>query len=174
MNFHTKCIHGVLLQEWPLPPSITYPLNDMPCGLLVVSSVMHDSKVYVTGLAKDEKKVWRADMRRRVQVYSHHEGKGNWSKLPASNYNAPITTINDRIALVGGRNAETGKITHIVSTWNEVNQTWENDDLPPMPTSRLESGVCHHDNLLLVAGGIVHESQYGTRVQLHQQTLEHS
>ena len=144
------------------------PLEATPCALQVFPSVVHGNKVYVTGIgitkgkgAKDD--VPKGDVSRQIQVYPL-DGEGSWSTLPlpeypkqkpAPNYNAPVTVINGRIALVGGRDAETGKITNVLSTWNEEKHEWENDNPPLMPTKRLASGVCHQDNLLLVVGGVV-------------------
>ena len=90
---------------------------------------------------------------RQVLVLSCYEGEGTWSTLPkdpkqkpAPNYNAPLTVINGRITLVGGRDAETGKITGILSTWHEKKRQWENSYPRPMPTKRLVSSVCHCHN----------------------------
>ena len=142
------------------------PLKSMPCELQVISSVKKDNKLYITAIGKapgqDSKDdVPKDHVSRQIQVYSL-DGKGNWSTLPedprqkpAPNYNAPVTVINGRIALVGGRDAETGKITNVLSTWDEEKHEWEQDSPPSMPTKRLTSGVCHRDNLLLVVGGVV-------------------
>ena len=142
------------------------PLQDMPYGLQVISSVKKDNKLYITAIGKVKRKGAKKDVpkdhvSRQIQVYSL-DGKGNWSTLPeypkqkpAPNYNAPVTIINGRITLVGGRDAETGKLTNVLSTWNEEKKEWGNDNPPSMPTKRLESGVCQHDNFLVVVGGIV-------------------
>ena len=149
-----------LLQKWPLLPSFTFPLETMPCAVQVVSSIMHNNKVYITPLAEDDCDAH--DVSRQVLVYSLTEIERRWSMLPrvpeekpAPSYNAEATIINGRITLVGGRNAGTNEITNVLSTWNEVNRQWEESDLTPMPTKRLSSSVCHHDNFLLVAGGVV-------------------
>ena len=129
----------------------------------MVSSIIHDSKVYITGLA--EGKLPKDDVSRQVLVYSQHKGQETWSTLPkdpkqepAPNYNAPVRVINGHISLVGGRDAESTNITDVLSTWNEEKHQWENY-LTAMPIQRLESGVCHDDSLLLVVGGIVDDKE---------------
>ena len=72
---------------------------------------------------------------------------------PAPNYNAPMAIIDDHITLIGGRDATTDTITSILSTWFEEEHEWR-QILRPMPTRRLESGVCYHDNFLLISGGV--------------------
>ena len=113
-------------------------------------------KVYITGVASDDDDI--LSIRRQVQVYSLEERK--WSTVPrdpivkpAPNYNAPIAIIDDHITLIGGRDATSGIITNALCSWFEEEREWK-QILPPMPTRRLESGVCHHDNFLLVSGGI--------------------
>jgi len=46
-----------------------------------------------------------------------------------------------------------------LSTWDEEKHEWESDNPPSMPTKRLESGVCQHDNFLSVVGGIVDDEK---------------
>ena len=151
-----KIMCVTLLQNWPFLPSFTVSLEAMPCAAQVVSSVMHNNKVYITPLAEADYDAH--DVTRQVLVYSLTETEGRWSMLPrVPSYNAKATVINGRITLVGGRDAGTNKITNVLPTWNEVNHQWEKSDLTPMPTKRLASGVCHHDNFLLVAGGVVDE-----------------
>lgn len=145
----------------------------MPCDMQVVSAVLNEKKVYITGLAKD--KVAKYDVSRQIQVYLLDEGK--WSTVPevplskdrkfkpanfphAPNYNAPAAVINGRITLIGGRDAKTDAITNILSTWFEEKRQFI-QVVDCMPTRRLESGVCYHEGLLLVAGGVEEETQKG-------------
>ena len=123
-------------------------VTPMPCKLQVISSILFKGKVYVTGIAKDE------DIgSRQVQVYSLEEGK--WSTLPeAPNYNAPAAIIDGYFTLIGGRLTENTAITSILRSWIEEESKWV-QTVTDIPKVRLESGVCYHDNLLLVAGGIV-------------------
>ena len=121
----------------------------MPIKLQVLSCVLLRDKVYVTGAAKND--AGKDDRSFQVQVYSLDEAK--WSTLPrAPNYNARITVINERITLIGGRDVESRKITDTQSTWFEEERQWRTTR---MHASRLESGICQHDNLLLVTGGVI-------------------
>ena len=150
-----------------MPTSFITSLEPMPCKLQVVSAILHDNKVYITGLASvnegENNEDPGDDTKRQVQVYLQREEKRVvarkkriWSTLPeAPNYNAPVTVINGLITLVGGRDAETTNITNVLSSWHEEKRQWEPSNPPQMRTKRLESGVCHYDNLLLVVGGIV-------------------
>ena len=117
------------------------------CKLQVISCILSKDKVYVTGIATEEVGS------HQVQVYSLGEGK--WSTLPeAPNYNAPVAIVNGYVTLIGGRLTKDDTITNILSSWIEEEARWVKR-VPPFPTVRLASGVCYHDNLLLVAGGIV-------------------
>ena len=116
--------------------------------LQVISCVLFQNKVYVTGVATEGEV-----LSRRIQVYSLEEVK--WSALPqAAIYNAPATIINGWFTLIGGRQTKDSAITSILCSWIEE-YAWVEDRISPMPTVRLESGVCSHDKLLLVTGGIV-------------------
>ena len=133
----------------PTASSTVINLPPMPCELKVTSCVLFKNKVYVTGIATKDV------VSRRVQVYSLEEVV--WSTLPeAPSYNASGTIINGCFTLIGGRQSRDGSITNMLWSWIEKESRWE-QRVPPMPTVRLSSGVCHHDNLLLVTGGIVDE-----------------
>ena len=132
--------------------STSMTVAPMPCQLSVISCVLLNDKVYITGIATAE------DITTcQVQVYSLDVGK--WSTLPeAPNYNAPAAIINGYFTLIGGRLAQDGTITNIVCSWIEEKFVWV--QILAMPTARLESGVCHHDNLLLVTGGVVEDKKH--------------
>ena len=81
--------------------------------LQVISCVLFQSKVYVTGTFPEGEV-----LSRRVQVYSLEEVK--WSALPqAPIYNAPATIINGCFTLIGGRQTKDGAITSILCSWIE-------------------------------------------------------
>ena len=127
----------------------------MPIDLQVISSVLLENKVYVTGPAND--KATKDHMSFQVLVYSLDEAE--WSTLPrATNYNTRATVINGRITLIGGRDVETKKITDVQSTWFEEESQWKQ---MRMDLKRLESGNCYHDNLLLVTGGVIDSAEKG-------------
>ena len=133
--------------------SIVINMPPMPCKLQVVSCVLFKDKVYVTGIATEEEVGSR-----QVQVYSVNERK--WSTLPeAPNYNAPAAIINGYFTLMGGRLTNDHRITNIVCSWIEEESQWV-QRVPPMPTVRVTSGVCHHGDLLLVTGGVVNNDKH--------------
>lgn len=122
-------------------------LPPMPIGLQIISSVMFEDKVYISGIATHYEPISH-----QVQIYSLVEG--SWSTLPlAPSYNAPLVVINGQVTLIGGRDAETDFITNILTTWSAEKRQWK-QVVPPMPSRRLGSGICYHNNLLLVSGGI--------------------
>ena len=124
-------------------------LPTMPVDLQVISSILLEQKVYITGIATDPESYC-------VQVYSLNELR--WSKLKvAPNYNAPSAAINGRITLIGGRISE-NSITNGVYSWFQEEGEWKSI-IPSMPKARLESGICHHEGLLLVMGGVEDTTQ---------------
>ena len=144
----------------PTASSTAINLPPMSCKLKVISCVLFKDKVYVTGIATEGDVVSR-----RVQVYSLKEVV--WSTLPeAPSYNASATIINGCFTLIGGRRTKDESITNMLYSWIEKESRWVNR-VPPMPTVRLSSGVCHHDNLLLVTGGIVDENRVVNTIDVY-------
>ena len=130
----------------------TFRVAPMPCKLQVISCILFKDKVYVTGIAATEDAGSR-----QVQVYSLGEEK--WSMLPeAPNYNAPAAIINGCFTLIGGRLTIDDTITNILCSWIEEESQWV-QRVAPMFTARVASGVCRHDNLLLVTGGMVSDKK---------------
>ena len=112
---------------------------------------MLEDDIYISGIAPGPD-IDRVATIRQVQLYSCN--KGAWSTLPETpNFNAPLSVINGHITLIGGRDTETQSISNILCTWSAEKHQWE-QIIPPMPSGRLGSGACYHDNLLLVTGGI--------------------
>ena len=133
----------------------TINLPPMLVELQVISSVLHEGKVYVTGFAKE--KASKDDTTLQVQVYSLDEAE--WSTLPrASIYNARLVVMDGRITLIGGRSVETQKITNVWAAWIEEEGRWKESW---MNTRLLEPGVCQYDNLLLVTGGVMDGAEEG-------------
>ena len=124
-------------------------LPPMPVDLQVISSVLLEQKVYITGIATELEPDSRC-----VLVYSLNELR--WSKLKvAPNYNAPSAVIDGHITLIGGRVSE-DELTNLVCSW--IDGKWK-QIVPPMSKQRMGSGVCHHDGLLLVIGGVEDANQ---------------
>ena len=132
----------------------TINLPPMPIELQVLSSVLCEGKVYVTGIANE--KASKDDTTLQVQVYSLDEAK--WSTLPrATIYNARLVVIDGRITLTGGRSVETEQITDVWATWFEREGQWKESQI----IRRLDTGVCQYDNLLLVTGGVMDTEEEG-------------
>ena len=90
-----------------------------------------------------------------VQVYDLD--KATWTMLPPGpQYNNEAAAINNQLVLIGGREASSGTITNLVSTW--TGQGWQ-QDMPAMPTKRLRPGVTTYNTYLMVAGGKVEDKQ---------------
>ena len=133
----------------------TINLPPMPVELQVISSVLHEGKVYVTGLANE--KPSKDNKTLQVQVYSLDEAE--WSTLPrATIYNARLVVMDGRITLISGRSFETKQITDVWATWFEKEGRWKESW---MNTRLLAPGVCQYDNLLLVTGGVVDSAEEG-------------
>ena len=140
-------------------------LPPMPVDLQVISSILLENKVYVTGIATDY-------VSQRVMVFSLAEGR--WFTLKAApNYNAPMAVINGHVTLIGGRESAE-KLTNNLYSWFEEGGEWK-QIAPSMPKACLMSGVCHHDGLLLVVGGIVgvNETKPISTVDVYNFTKRH-
>ena len=132
----------------------TINLPPMPIELQVISSVLLEGKVYVTGVANVEPS--EDDTTPQVQVYSLEKAK--WSTLPrATIYNARLVVMDGRITLIGGRSVETKQITDVWATWFEEEGRWKESQT----IRRLDTGVCQYDNLLLVTGGVIDDAGKG-------------
>ena len=96
-----------------------------------------------------------ATLARIVQVYDLD--KATWTKLPpAPQYWSEAVAINNQLVLIGGREASSGTITNMVSTW--TGQGWQ-QDIPAMPTKRTRPGVTAYNTYLMVAGGMAEDEQ---------------
>ena len=119
-------------------------LPDLPIRTYAATGIMINDQVYVCG--GECRDVVSA---RTVQVYSvNHQ---TWNTLPLSpQYHSQGGAIKGQLTLIGGREPSSGAVTNLVSTWN--GRVWH-QELPPMPTKRLEPGVTTYQNLVVVAGG---------------------
>ena len=89
------------------------------------------------------------NLARQVQVYDVNHNV--WSTLPHSpQYHSEGVAINSQLVLIGGRKAAFDDVTNLVSTW--TGQEWQ-QDLPPMPTKRIEHGATTYHTFVVVAGG---------------------
>ena len=123
----------------------------MPMGAVSCGATIHNSNVYICTIGRDRngKLVSPA-----VLVFSTNEHK--WSTLPKQPSAAAIAVADNHIAVIGGEDVSTRKLTNTLSTWYEKEGRWK-QVLPPMPTVRYSPAVISHNNLLLVTGGLVED-----------------
>ena len=126
-------------------------LPDLPIPICDASAIIINEHIYVCG--RDCPNV---DLACQVQVYdiSHMV----WRTLPHSpQYKSEGVAINNKLVLIGGFEAASGRVTSLVSTW--TGQGWQ-QDLPPMPTKRSRPGVTtYYRTFVVVAGGLGEDEQ---------------
>ena len=126
-------------------------LPDLPIPTCDASVVIVNDHIYVCGGVF----ACADDLARTVQVYdvSHRM----WGTLPLSpQYYSRGVAINNKLVLIGGREAASRRITNLVSTW--TGHGWQ-QDLPPMPTKRSRLGVTTYHTFVVVAGGLGEDEQ---------------
>ena len=125
-------------------------LPDLPIPTCAASVVMINDHIYVCGgLCGD------VDLARQVQVYDVNHNV--WSTLPHSpQYHSQGLAIDGKLVLIGGCEAASDGVTNLVSTW--TGQEWQ-QDLPPMPTKRVQAGVTTYHTFVVVAGGLAEDEQ---------------
>ena len=125
-------------------------LPDLPIPTWTASAVMVNDHIYVCGGSCPDR-----DLERQVQVFSVNDC--TWSTLPESlQYRCRGAAINNKLVLIGGREATSRRVTNVVSTW--TGQGWQ-QDLPPMPTKRVGPGVTTYHTSVVVAGGLGEDKQ---------------
>ena len=139
--------------------STTVRLEPMEVKLQVISSILLGKKIYISGIAVDDE-----PKSCQVQTYSLDEGK--WSTLCAApTHNATVAVIKGHITLIGGRDANIGLPSGILSKWVEKELKWEIMQIS-VPANRVASTIYHHDNLLLVSGGAEKTAGGSTRMNV--------
>ena len=127
-------------------------LPGMPMVANSCGATIHNSKVYISAIYKDESGNGKPLF--PVLVYSTNEHK--WTILFYQQRATAMALVRNHVTLIGGRDVSTGKVTNTVSTWYEEEVQWK-QVLPPMPTGRSRPAVISHDNLLLVTGGVAED-----------------
>ena len=128
--------------------SVTLP--DLPIPTCDASAVMINDHIYVCGGI-----CGGVGLARQVQVYDVNHNV--WSTLPHTpQYDSKGVAINSKLVLIGGREAASDGVTNLVSTW--TGQEWQ-QDLPPIPTKRLQPGVTTYHTFVVVAGGRAEDEQ---------------
>ena len=119
-------------------------LPDLLIPTSYASAVIISDHLYVCGGSCGD-----FDLACQVQVF---DVNGNtWSTLPHSlQYGSQGVAINNKLVLLGGKDASSHRVTNLVSTW--MGQGWR-EDIPPMPTKRLRPGVTTYHTFVVVAGG---------------------
>ena len=137
-----------LLEDQPTLHLVRLP--DLPIAKSSATALVIARNVYVCGGVCGSVVPARV-----VQVYDLD--KATWTKLPpAPQYNSETAAINNQLVLIGGREASSGTITNMVSTW--TGQGWQ-QDIPAMPTKRARPGVTTYNTYLMVAGGKAEDNQ---------------
>ena len=125
-------------------------LPDLPIPTRGASAVMVNEHIYVCGGLCPNR-----DSACQVQVYDVSHSV--WRTLPLSpQYHSQGVAINNKLVLIGGREAASDEVTNLVSTW--TGQGWQ-QDLPPMPTKRSRLGVTTYHTFVVVAGGLGEDGQ---------------
>ena len=128
------------------PTLLSEKLPDLPMQTACATAVVIDRKVYVCGGRCDD-----VESSRQVHVYCLNTK--TWSTLsePAPQYRCEAIAIINRLALIGGREASSHKITNIISTW--MGHRWQ-QDIPAMPSKRVRPAAIVYDKYTIVAGGM--------------------
>ena len=125
-------------------------LPDLPIPTCDASAVMINDRIYVCGGF-----CGGVDLARQVQEYDVN--RCMWRKISCSpQYNSQGVAINNNLVLIGGCEAESHRVTNLVSTW--TGQGWQ-QDLPPMPTKRIEHSATTYHTFVVVAGGRAEDKQ---------------
>ena len=116
---------------------------DLPSLMYTISAVQHHKKVYImAGDAPDDDTLDR--------VYCYNIATDDWEQLPPpGHYNGRLTIINSKVAVIGGVDNVTNKVTNKVST--HINR-WT-DHVPNLLKARNKPGVVSHSEYVIVAGG---------------------
>ena len=99
-----------------------------------------------------------------VMVYSLQTG--TWRTLPPyESWYFGMAVVNNQLVLVGGWSKSTGKVTNVLSLWDERSQTWTHP-FPVMPTARQSLSVISYQKWLVTAGGEDRRGYYSNKVEL--------
>ena len=125
-------------------------LPDLPIATSHATAIIIGRFVYVCGGICPN-----VVLARRVQMYDLE--KHVWTTLPpAPQFNSEVAVIKNHLVLIGGREASSGAIANLISTWS--GHGWQ-QHLPLMPTKRFRPGVTMFGTFVLVAGGRAEDNQ---------------
>ena len=132
------------LAELKLPLNLKWRRGkDLPFGIWGYPSVVvFKEKMYIGGVGAPS--TWE----RTVVVYDPKQD--SCDTLPLYTYvYFSIAVVNDQLVLVGGREAQTAKVTNKLGVWNEQSKGWTHP-LPPMTAACHSPSVATHNNRWLV------------------------
>ena len=99
-----------------------------------------------------------------VMVYSLKTG--TWTTLPPyQSYFFGMSTVDNKLVLVGGEKTSSGKVTNVLGMWDEQSQTWTHP-FPAMRTARHCLSVISYQKWLVVAGGSDERVSYYKSVEI--------
>ena len=110
-----------------------------------IQAIVIDRNIFIGGgFGGDE-------FRATVMVYSLETG--TWTTLPPYESGSfGMSSMDNKLVLVGGSYASTYKTTGMLGVWDERSQTWTHP-FPVMPTARISSSVISYNKWLVAAGG---------------------
>ena len=124
--------------DWRRGPDLPFSMSNY------IQSVEVDGTVYVGGGGAD-----KDEDNSLLMAYSMQSCK--WHILPPySARNFAMTTINNKIILVGGYHA--GSVVDQLGVWKTDSSQWTRP-FPPMPTPRFSPSATSYKHWLVVAGG---------------------
>ena len=120
-------------------------MADLPVPLFSVHVAVHHHKIFVTGNSPVKYT--------KHQVYVYDINTDQWGQLPPLEQCLGIPhIIGDKLAIIGGYNSATSKMTNKISTFDEGSQTWTSY-YPDLLSVRSKHGVASHLKYVIVAGG---------------------
>ena len=125
-------------------------LRDLPIATVRATAIVIERNVYVCG-----GKCPNDTLACIVQTYNID--KATWTELPpAPQYYSEAAAIDNVLVLIAGREASSGTITNMVSSW--TGQVWE-QNIPALPTKRARPGLMTYGTYVIVAGGKAEDEQ---------------
>ena len=121
---------------------------DLPVGMYDAQAVVLGNKLYVGGgvtlATATDRNIYSCDFTADI----------TWEILKSPTKFPTLTTYQERLVLVGGRDPSTYAPTKQLLVMKD-DQTWT-QPLPPMPTPRYGASAASTQQLLIVAGGVAH------------------
>ena len=121
-------------------------LPDLPIATVSATAIVIGRNVYVCGGLRPV-----SDITLYQTVQAYNLDKETWTQLPpAPQCYSEAAAMNNELVLIAGREASSGTVTNMVSSW--TGQGWE-QNIPALPTKRAQPGVMAYGTYVIVAGG---------------------